>query len=157
MAEPPPINDANDAIEREIAGYFARVDPVPETVLEAARAAIEFRDLDGQLAQLLRDSAVEDKELAGVRGVGERLLSFALGQQFIEVDVASEGTRRHLSGYVVPAATGTLTAQYADGTDTTVPVDAQGRFRVRELSRGPVRLLIELADQTPFRTPWLTV
>jgi hypothetical protein len=157
MAEPQLPNHANDALERELTGFFARTDPVPGHVLDAARAAIEFRDLDGQLAELLRDSAAEDKELAGVRGIGQRLLSFALGEQFVELDIATDGDRRHLTGYVVPAGAGTLRAQHADGTDTTVPVDEQGRFRLSGLSQGPVRLWIELAEHTPFRTPWLTV
>jgi hypothetical protein len=156
MANERDMNGPDDVLAGELSALFARIDPVPPLVADAARAAIEFRDLDAQMAELLRDSALEDKELAGVRGVGDRLLSFAFGQQFLEVDVAGAGERRELSGYLVPAQAGTLVAEGPAGIIETA-VDARGRFRVARVPRGPIRLWVRVADAPAFRTPWLAL
>lgn len=136
--------------------HYARFDPPPPAVLAAAHAAIEVRDLDAQLAELLRDSALEDKELAGVRGIGQRLLTFGRGERFLEVDVAEDGDQRDLSGYVVPAVAGTLEVEHSAGR-TELPVDDHGRFRSGRVPRGPVRLRVLLAGNPAFVTPWLPI
>ena len=147
--------DADDLLVAELRDSFLRTDPVPPGVLAAARAAIEFRDIDAQIAELLMDSALEDKELAGVRGIGQRLLSFGLGERFLEVDVAGAGDVRGLVGYVVPAESGTLRVEGADGA-REVPVDDQGRFRVDGLPAAPLRLALRVVGRPTFLTPWLT-
>jgi hypothetical protein len=156
MANERDMNGPDDALAGELSALFARTDPVPSVVADAARAAIEFRDLDAQMAELLRDSALEDKELAGVRGVGDRLLSFAFGDRFLEVDVAGSGERRELSGYLVPAQAGTLVAQGPEGM-IEATVDERGRFRVARVPRGPIRLWVRAADAPVFHTPWLAL
>ncbi|MBO9534973.1 MAG: hypothetical protein J7513_18515 [Solirubrobacteraceae bacterium] len=146
----------DDPLTDELRDFFARTDPVPPQVVDAARAAIEFRDLDAQLAELLADSALEDKELAGVRGIGQRMLSFGAGERFLEVDVAEDGARRELTGYVVPAGAGRLRAQSADG-EIEAEIDAHGRFRLARAPRGPMRLWIAITGMPEIVTPWVTV
>ncbi len=135
----------DDPLVDELRGFFGRTDPVPAHVLDAARAAIEFRDLDAQLAELLMDSALEDKELAGVRGVGQRLLSFGFADRFLEVDISATGATRTLSGYIVPAESGTLRVDSAQGA-LEAAVDEQGRFPRRGLPAAPLRLAVRVAD-----------
>lgn len=154
MAEQHDHTDLDDALVDELREYFARVDPVPDAVLAAAHAAIEFRDLDAQLAELLRDTAEDASALAGVRGGGHRLLTFGLGDVFLEVDAAQAGDEhRELAGYVVPAAAGTLRIQHAD-LDVEAPLDDEGRFRSARVPRGPVRFHVAIDGRPAFSTPW---
>lgn len=147
---------AEERLIAELREHFLRTDPVPGDVMAAARAAIEVRDLDAQLAELLRDSALEDKELAGVRGIGQRLLTFGRGERFLEVDVAEVGERRDLAGYFVPAEAGELQVEHRDGTSSST-VDEQGRFKLGRIPRGPVRLRLVVSGQPAFLTPWLPI
>lgn len=144
----------------ELSGHFARTDPVPADVLAAAYAAIELRDLDAQLAQLLRDTALDDdKELAGVRGaVATRSLTFAMGQErFVEVDVEMAGELRVLTGYVVPATGGTITVEHTAGGPLHGAIDDGGRFAVEGVPGGPVRLRIAIDGAAAIVTEWLTL
>ena len=143
----------------ELRGMFERADPVPEHVLSAAHAAIELRDLDAQLAELLRDSAVDetDKELAGVRGTATRLLTFSVGaERYVEVDVENDGNLRTLAGYVVPGAAGELVVEHRDG-QLVAEIDEHGRFSVERVESGPVRLRVSLDGEQPIVTQWTLV
>ena len=75
-------------------------DPVPEHVLEAARAAIGWRTIDAELAELLHE---DSKELAGVRGdeTGPRHLTFAAGDVELELMLARDRDTR-IDGQLVP-------------------------------------------------------
>ena len=71
----------DDALMDELRAVLAP-DPVPAAVLAAARATFTWRSVDEELAQLLSDSA--DLALTGVRGAGDRRLSFEAPQLVIE-------------------------------------------------------------------------
>lgn len=159
MPSPDELNEPDARLLGDLSGLFERTDPVPGDVLEAAYAAIELRDLDAQLAQLLRDTALdEEKELAGVRGpTATRALTFAAGEtHFVEVDVEADGERRTLTGYVVPAAAGAVAVEHPGGAATGA-VDDQGRFAVSHVPGGPVRLRLTIAGQPVIVTEWLTL
>jgi hypothetical protein len=67
------MNDRQEPDEPLVADlreYFARVDPVPPLVTEAAKAALGWRHLDADLTELLAGSTLEAESLATVRGVG---------------------------------------------------------------------------------------
>ena len=51
------MDDPDDTLVSELREYFARVDPVPPLVTEAAKAALGWRRLDADLAELLSDSS----------------------------------------------------------------------------------------------------
>jgi len=155
-----PSSDSNaardDELLDELRAHFSRTDPVPDIVLAAARAAIEFRDVDAQIAELLSDSAQTDVELAGVRGDGQRLLTFGHAERFVEVEIGEAGERRKLHGYVVPASGGRVVVQ--GGTDELiVELDDRGSFAIPPLPAGLIRLRIETADEAALLTPWLAI
>ncbi len=143
---------ADQQLLAELSSFFARVDPVPDGVVEAAQAAFEVRDLDAQIAELLADSLTQDKELAGVRGEGGRLLTFGVGERFLELDVRGA----EFAGYVVPGAPGRLRVESVDGGVEAV-IDLAGRFRGTGMPRGPVRFRVEIDEQPALVTSWVRV
>ncbi|HZR47936.1 MAG TPA: hypothetical protein VFB06_00295 [Streptosporangiaceae bacterium] len=160
MTTPPHPDD-------ELAGWLASVlthaDPVPERLFDAARAAYGLRDLDARVAELVRDSAV-DAPAALVRGDDLRLLSFETGDLVIECEVRRHPARVDVLGQVVGGIATSVTAtsiatQGAAAAEDPVeaPVDGQGRFSIRGVPGGVLRLGCRLADGTVVVTSWTPV
>jgi hypothetical protein len=113
-------------LEEELRALAARLEPVPERLVQAAVDAYAWRTVDADLAELVFDSLADRQEAALVRGgQGERLLSFQASSLTIEVEVTATGTARRLIGQLVPP-------QRAD-----VEI---GRFIADSLPAGPVSL-----------------
>ncbi len=127
-------------------------DPVPDHVLEGARAAFTWRTIDTELAELVFDSS---KELAGVRAEdSSRQVTFKAPGVEIEVMVIENGTRR-LVGQLVPPAMHTVELVGADAVHS-VETDRLGRFTFDALEPGPVRLVVLGADGTRIvQTEWV--
>jgi hypothetical protein len=60
--------DEGELLLVELRGLINRLDQVPENVDEAARAAYTWRTIDAELAELTRDSLVDEENLHAVRG-----------------------------------------------------------------------------------------
>ena len=160
MPSPDDLTEPEAHLLGELRGHFARTDPVPQAVLDAAYVAFELRDFDAQVAELLRDTALdEQKELAGARGpVATRSLTFAVGdQRYVEVDVEFAGELRVITGYVVPAAAGTIAVEHTAGGAINGAIDDGGRFAVDGVPGGPVRLRIATRGDAALVTEWLTL
>jgi hypothetical protein len=137
----------------------ASVDRVPDSVREAARASLAWRDPDSALATLIGDSAqMSDSELlAGVRGAGgPRLLTFSTDHFTVEVEVNSDGRTVSLVGQVAPADAARVLIDHRDGVLET-RADDLGRFTASGVSEGPVRLRFTSGQgaSTAFRTDWV--
>ena len=117
---------ADDELTELIAHALDANDPVPERVLEGARAAFTWRTIDTELAELVFDSA---RELTGVRSEDtDRQVTFRAPGVEIEVMVVENGTRR-LIGQLVPPS------------ETTVElVGADAVYSSHDRSPRPVRL-----------------
>jgi hypothetical protein len=156
----PPDDDALLAQLRQIVG---QIDAVPEAVQIAARAAIEWRTLDAELAALVHDSARDVAALA-VRGVAGawRALIFEAPELTIEVEaeiVDADGGMR-LVGQLVPPQAADVTVRH--GAELiAVRADERGRFAARGVAPGPVSLRCRLDAATGasrlVETAWLTV
>jgi hypothetical protein len=134
---------SDDELIAELRDLVARVDPVPDEVVMAARSAIAWRRMDAELAELLYDSVLDQEPLAGVRaGIGVRQLTFEAPATTIEVEVVEEGGLRRLVGQVVPPGPAALQVRHQGGTATAV-ADALGRFSVDGLRPGPIRIRVE--------------
>ena len=99
--------DKDATTEAELRAIFGHLDPVPQLLEDAARAAFTWRTVDAELAELMRDSAeAASEEEAGVlvRGRhGPRQLSFESPQLGIELEVTETGPReRRLAGQLLP-------------------------------------------------------
>jgi hypothetical protein len=149
----------------------AEVDPVPEIVGAAARAAINTRDLDRQLAVLIADSAAaqglepdadpafefEEVRAGGSGGESLRLLTFAVGDVQVDLEVNDHGDRLDLIGQFTGASTQECELEYADGGRHPLEVDDLGRFLASGVGRGAVRARFRSASGAPMTTAWVTI
>jgi hypothetical protein len=142
----------------ELRGLVASVDPVPERLDEAARAAFPWRTVDAELAELMRDSA--EAEALAVRsvGTGPRLLSFESPRVAIEAEVTALGPReRRLAGQIVPPLAATVALEQG-GARLTAQADELGRFAFERVGAGPARLRATLPDGgMEIATPWTSL
>ena len=74
----------------------------------------------------------------------------------VEVEVSSIDGQCTMFGQLSPAGTATVGVQARDGEITDVPVDDLGRFLVRPVPRGPVRLRFEHAGHL-VETTWVSL
>jgi hypothetical protein len=143
---------SDDELAELVARALDADDPVPEHVLEGARAAFTWRTIDAELAELVFDSA---RELSGVRSEDtNRQVTFKAPGVEIEVMVVENGTRR-LIGQLVPPTETTVELVGADAV-YSASTDRLGRFVFDELAPGPVRLFVLGADGARIvQTEWV--
>jgi hypothetical protein len=141
----------NDDELLELLGRALRVaDPVPEHVLEAARAASTWRTIDQELAELVFDSATER---AGVRSEDTaRQLTFRAPGVEIEVMVVDESSRR-IAGQLVPPQVATVRLTGGD-REIEQQADRLGRFMFDGVPPGPVRLSVVVDGTRLIATEW---
>jgi hypothetical protein len=148
-------------LEESLRTVIDRVDPVPLTVTEFAKAALGWRRLDVELAELLSDSALDSDLAALTRGDGDgaRWLTFRTDELTIEVEVRSEGATRLLLGQLTPALAARVEVQSSDD-DLLAETDADqhGRFRLRLETTGRIRFrVLRPQPETAIETSWLSL
>jgi hypothetical protein len=145
----------DDQLLARIAGALA-ADPVPEAVLDAARATFTWRTIDAELASLVFDSA--DEGLVGVRSTETaRQMTFRTPGVEIELVVVSE-TRRRIVGQLVPPQEAEIALHHQDET-RTARSDRLGRFTFPDVPSGSVRLTCKLEDESGavIQTEWTLI
>ncbi len=153
--------DQDEPLVAEFRAFFAEVDPVPPSVSEAAKAALGWRRLDAELAELLSDSAL-DADLALARGGGApvRSVTFNAAELTIDIEVHTDGEHRTLLGQLVPPLTATIEIQTADGSLSAAETDRRGRFRVTVPAGESIRLRVTTPDRrtgSPVETSWISI
>ena len=132
-------------------------DPVPDAVRAAAHAALDWRTLDAELAELVADTAAADEELAHrAQRETDVLLSFAAGDLSVELEIRATPEGRELMGQRAAAAARRRDARAPRGRARP------GRGRPRPLLRrrarpGPARLRVRVDSAAGARrvaTPW---
>ncbi len=150
------MTDDDATTEAELRALFARMDPVPPLLDDAARAAFTWRTVDDELAELMRDSADEAAALVRSSG-GLRQLSFESPRLGIELEVSATGERsRRVQGQLLPPAAATVTIERPGEDGVSVQADELGRFVLDGLRAGVVRLHVVLAG-TQIAIPWTTI
>ena len=134
----------NDDLGAALHSLLAAVDPVPEAALQAAHAAIGWRNIDSDLARLTSDAASE-RELVHLRGQPPRLLTFRSRDTTIELEVSADNGAVRLLGQLDPPAAATVTVQTAAGSVTT-RADARGRFSAEAAAGQRMRVVVDLHD-----------
>jgi hypothetical protein len=151
----------DDELIAELAVLMDQIDPVPATVMAAAKAVIVHPDLDEELAALTYDSDFDDGsplpgrgELARVRGGGTRRLTFESPGLTLEVKVHSE---RRLLGQLLPPQEADVEI-VSPHASLAVRADSMGRFVADEVPTGPVkfRCLARRAAR-PMQTEWVSL
>ena len=147
----------DDLIEElRLAGHL--VDPVPEHVMFAAKSSLAWRTIDAELAEVTYDSAFDDERLSLVRGAATtRMLTFAVGDLTLDLEVEGSDRERRLIGELAPAQRAVIVIGHAEGT-TEVETDDDGRFRTEGIPAGPVSLSVRLAaGGATVQTEWITL
>jgi hypothetical protein len=129
-----------DELGAAVARMYTAADPPPPHLLAMASALLSWRDPDAELAALVVDSAVAG-EAAGIRSGSEspRMLSFALGDVVLDVElVVDDGTVR-LVGQVSAPEVAPIQVRHREGTWTGA-TDELGRFAVSGVPDGPLRI-----------------
>ena len=135
----------------ELVGRALRAaDPVPDRVIDGARAAWTWRTIDQELAELVFDSAAE---LTGVRSEDTaRQLTFRAPGMEIEVMVVDEASRRIVGQLVPPGVVHRAAADQRRPRARARPTDRLGRFAFDAVAPGPVRLAVIDPDGTHIVT-----
>jgi hypothetical protein len=147
-------HDDGELLLVELQSLMSRLDPVPEAVDDEARSAFAWRTIDAELAELTRDSLLEDAP-AGVRGAeGARMLSFESPSLSVELEVADLGQQgRRLVGQLVPPGPASIVVDHAGGR-VDAAADELGRFVVDGLRPGPARVRCSVAGGREIATEW---
>jgi len=154
--------DADAELLAELRALIDRVDPVPPEVTEFAQAALGWRRLDADLAELLADSALETEATALTRSEGgPRWLTFRAADLAVDVEVQADGNGFVLLGQLSPPpVTATVELQGGDGAVlAAAAADSLGRFRLTVDGGGRIRLRILRTDPeaAALETSWLTL
>jgi hypothetical protein len=149
--------EPGDELFEELRSVLRRTDPVPAKVTDFAKAALGWRRLDAELAELLEDSVLESESTALTRGGGGRSLTFRTDDLTIDVEI-QDG---HLLGQLAPPpAAASVELQGEDGAVTaSVETDGLGRFRLELGGEGRFRLRIVRRDPAggPVETSWFSL
>ncbi len=125
-------------------------DPVPEDVTEFAKAALLWRNIDAELAELSYDSS---EERAAVRGVATaRILAFESAEWM--VDLEYDPFSGHLMGQIEPARH-VMVELHVIGKVLRTESDNEGRFGFDGIYNGPVALVIRIEDEQVVKTEWI--
>jgi hypothetical protein len=137
-------------VESALRAVLSAVDKVPDTALQAASAAIGWRTLDRELAQLTAESGLE---VAHLRGGQPRLLTFRSEAAVIELEVSSADGVARLLGQLDPPRQAQVTVESAAGS-RTARTDSQGRFSFADLRADWMRVVVEAGAAGRTATEW---
>ena len=147
--------DARDVrLLAQVHGALEEHDPVPQAVIESARASLTWLSIDAELASLADDSALAS---TGVRTeTAARVLTFECSTGVVVLEVTSRGDERRLVGQADRAAR--LQVRHRGGT-VEVETDEHGRFRAEGVLSGPVSVVCTFHDspEAPIVTSWVVV
>lgn len=153
----------DDRLLQELRRIATDLDAVPEEVTGFAKAALGWRRIDAELAELLADSALEPESLARARpgAAPARLVTFRASGLEIDLEIQAAGPRVLLLGQLDPPVSAAVEVQRDDGSVAAkTGADELGRFRIELPPPGRLRLRITRADAAGGRvveTSWLTV
>ncbi|MDF2729611.1 MAG: hypothetical protein K0T01_1397 [Acidimicrobiia bacterium] len=127
-----------------------QTDSSPADVIEFAKAALSWRTIDADLAQLSYDS-IDDS--TSVRGVAtSRMLAFESGE--LTIDLEHEPLSGHLMGKLDPAGQMTIELHVLD-TVLVTESDEFGRFSFEGIQSGPFAVVIRLEGAEVVKTQWV--
>ncbi len=153
MSDFPAPRDDEQILARLRAG-LSQSDPVPSDVIEFARAAFTWKDIDAELASLDFDSM--DTEIPnGVRSTAvARMLSFQAGQWMLDIEY--DPVTAVLRGHISPSAHYSVEL-HTSGASFVVESDAEGRFQADGIDPGPLGMVLRFDDGQAIKTQWVVL
>ena len=154
------FDPADRELLAQVREMFDEADPVPEFLLDAARATFSWRTIDAELAELTNDSLLEGAAVRAARV--PRLLTFTADVATLVVEVAEHvrgaGIGRRLLGQILSPRPAEVDVRHAAGT-LSVTADEFGRFRFEEVPPGPISLACRFGGTTQPQlvTSWVTI
>jgi hypothetical protein len=152
-------DEHDDPLLRKLRELAREVDPVPDDVSSYAKAALGWRRIDAELAELLSDSATETEAAALTRaGRSEaRFLRFAAGEISIAVEIRERDGGLTILGQLAPPLSASIEIQRDDATvAATAETDELGRFRIELPEGGRIRLRVASSDPAHMlETSWI--
>jgi hypothetical protein len=151
----------DDKLLDELRRVLGAIDPIPESVRFAARAAIEWRTIDAELAALVSDSTVDEPVLA-IRGdATPRILTFEAPELTIELEAEPvAGGLLRLVGQLVPPQPAQIAIRHGEDVIAT-HADDRGCFVADGAQPGPISVRCRLDGETGegrlVETAWLPI
>jgi hypothetical protein len=129
-------------------------DPVPPDVTHFAKAALSWRTIDAELAQLSYDSIDQTTSNMVRSTASARIVGFETGEWMI--DLEHDAATRELRGQIQPA--GSLEVElHLVGTVLVTGTDELGRFFFDGVEAGPVALVIRVEGGETVKTEWIVL
>jgi hypothetical protein len=143
----------DDQLAAELACAIRSAGPIPDLVITAARAAIEFRTLDDELARLTYDSADNAELAATFRSATASVRSFAFecGHRILELDVVADS----IVGLLRPAVEGEIVIETPADVLGCGSIGASGMFCVAVAPSGLVRFRVDASECATLTTEWV--
>lgn len=133
---------SDDQVLAELRRAMDVADPPPDRLATIAKAALTWRTIDAELAELAFDSA---RDMAGVRDqTVQRQVTFETADVEIELMVADDESRRVI-GQLVPPTAATVVMISGDDDEPvriTTSADALGRFSFDDVPTAPVAFAV---------------
>ena len=145
---------SDDELFEALRDALTTAEDVPQSFVEAGKAAFVWRTIDAELAALTYDSAWESLEPVPIRSESATLrsLTFASEGWTIEVELTPDG----VLGQLDPPEAGTISARGDGGTLATAAIDDLGFFTLRPVPTAPYRLVCTTESGTTILTGWIT-
>jgi hypothetical protein len=153
------VDDDREKLLDELRLLANDVDPVPSEVTTFADAALGWRRIDAELAELLSDSALESAATAAAVRGGERARSLTFRSSDLEIDLElqSGDGGMIILGQIAPAGRAWIEVQRDDESKlASAEADELGRFRLELAESGRVRLRVTRDGQAPVETSWIS-
>jgi hypothetical protein len=155
--DPGPLDDADDAVLRDLRHLWGRLDPAPAGLADRAKFALTMHSLEAELAELTRDELVLTRLDDDVARAESVTFTSSRVSILVTVSVLSATTAR-VEGWVTTRGA-TVRAQTTGG-ELSETTDDNGRFCFESVARGSVRFVVWPqgdAAERPVVTPSIDV
>jgi hypothetical protein len=149
------MDPRDQALLGQLHDALEEADPVPDTLVDAAKSAYTWLTIDAELAALADDSLLAGPAVRSAATARSLTFECATGVVVLEVSDDGDDERRILGQTDRPAD---LQVLHRGGT-LRLSTDEHGRFRVEQVMAGPVSVRCSFHDDpaNPIITSWVVV
>lgn len=147
--------EEDDLLMDRLRRIAAEIDPPPEHVVEAARAALGTRRLDEELAELVMDSELVETGRVRSGAAQVRLLSFESAAVSVELQVEESAAGRSVRG-LVAGATGDVVLETLHQR-VSVLLNEDGWFTIDAAPAGIVRFRLRSTAGAAVLSSWVSL